>query len=542
MMRRRRCHADPDRQPGRGAPPVAHGGVPRRHGTDAGRARARRGAAAPAAGPDAAGRPGCIRGHARASLLAPRPRDQGHHRLSRQSRHGLRLAPGRGAPVRDGARAAARRDGRELHHRHPHRRRVRRGHARAGPLGREHARPARERGPGRDAPGGGRARARRCAGCACGAAIPPTSHGSWRGRERAMPSRSKRPRARARPSRMRTSSAPSRPPASRCSRAGGCARGRTSMRSGASLRTARELDSAAVARARVFVDRRESAANEAGDLLIPRAEGAIGDDHVQGELGEVLLGRVDGRRSRRTRSRCSSRSASPSKTSPPRITSTRARWRRGWERGWSSEVDAMPVEPPTLADVRAARERLAGLVLRTPLVRLQVDDAPGEIYLKLECLQPIGSFKLRGATNAMALAGPEALRDGVYTASAGNMAQGVAWSARRLGLAATAIVPEHAPQAKLSALARLGAAGREGAVRRVVAAPRRPRTARSQGALHPSRLRPRGHGRQRDHRARDPGGPPGRAHRPRALRRGRALLRHRHRHPGQRVARARHRL
>ena len=65
---------------------------------------------------------------------------------------------------------------------------------------------------------------------------------------------------------------------------------------GASLRTARELDSAAVARARVFVDRRESAANEAGDLLMARSEGAIGDDHVQGELGEVLLGRVDGRR------------------------------------------------------------------------------------------------------------------------------------------------------------------------------------------------------------------------------------------------------
>ena len=66
---------------------------------------------------------------------------------------------------------------------------------------------------------------------------------------------------------------------------------------GASLRTARELDSAAVARARVFVDRRESAASEAGDLLIPRAEGAIGDDHVQGELGEVLIGKVGGRRS-----------------------------------------------------------------------------------------------------------------------------------------------------------------------------------------------------------------------------------------------------
>jgi len=116
-----------------------------------------------------------------------------------------------------------------------------------------------------------------------------------------------------------------------------------------------------------------------------------------------------------------------------------------------------PAEAPTLADVRAARERLAGLVVRTPLLRLAVDDAPAEVHLKLECLQPIGSFKLRGAANAMALAGPERLRDGVYTASAGNMAQGVAWSARRLGVTATAIVPEHAPQAKLSALARLGA-------------------------------------------------------------------------------------
>jgi alanine dehydrogenase len=65
---------------------------------------------------------------------------------------------------------------------------------------------------------------------------------------------------------------------------------------GASVRTARELDSAAVARARVFVDRRESAAHEAGDLLVPLAEGAIGADHIQGELGEVLIGRVPGRR------------------------------------------------------------------------------------------------------------------------------------------------------------------------------------------------------------------------------------------------------
>ena len=106
--------------------------------------------------------------------------------------------------------------------------------------------------------------------------------------------------------------------------------------------------------------------------------------------------------------------------------------------------------------VRAARERLAGLIVRTPLLPLFTEDARAEIYLKLENLQPIGSFKLRGAGNAMAVAGPERLRDGVYTASAGNMAQGVAWCARRLGVAATAIVPEHAPEAKLSALARLG--------------------------------------------------------------------------------------
>ncbi|HEY8021211.1 MAG TPA: pyridoxal-phosphate dependent enzyme, partial [Thermoanaerobaculia bacterium] len=79
---------------------------------------------------------------------------------------------------------------------------------------------------------------------------------------------------------------------------------------------------------------------------------------------------------------------------------------------------------PSLDDVRAARERLRGAAVRTPLVRLNVDDAPGEIWLKLENLQPIGSFKLRGAANAMRLAGPQRLAGGVYTASAGNMAQG----------------------------------------------------------------------------------------------------------------------
>ena len=88
-------------------------------------------------------------------------------------------------------------------------------------------------------------------------------------------------------------------------------------------------------------------------------------------------------------------------------------------------------------------------------MRLDVE-APCEIYLKLECLQPIGSFKLRGAGNAMALAPREALARGVYTASAGNMAQGVAWNARRLGIPCTVVVPDHAPAAKLSAIERLG--------------------------------------------------------------------------------------
>lgn len=110
-----------------------------------------------------------------------------------------------------------------------------------------------------------------------------------------------------------------------------------------------------------------------------------------------------------------------------------------------------------LEDIRAARERIADSVIRSPLVRLNVLDAPAEIYLKLENLQPIGSFKLRGAGNAIMQASPEQLAKGVYTASAGNMAQGVAWHARRLGIPCTVVVPDHAPETKLAAITRLGA-------------------------------------------------------------------------------------
>ena len=109
-----------------------------------------------------------------------------------------------------------------------------------------------------------------------------------------------------------------------------------------------------------------------------------------------------------------------------------------------------------LAEIEAARVRIAGTAVRTPLVRLHLPESPLELYLKLECLQPIASFKLRGAGNAIALLSDDELRDGVVTASAGNMAQGVAWAARERGVACTVIVPDHAPETKLAAIARLG--------------------------------------------------------------------------------------
>lgn len=115
----------------------------------------------------------------------------------------------------------------------------------------------------------------------------------------------------------------------------------------------------------------------------------------------------------------------------------------------------VPVAPPSLDDIRAARARLSDIALRTPLVRY-LGSSTRDIYLKLENLQPIGSFKLRGAANAMALASHADLADGVYTASAGNMAQGVAWCARERGIRCRVVVPEHAPKTKTEAIERLG--------------------------------------------------------------------------------------
>jgi threonine dehydratase len=108
-----------------------------------------------------------------------------------------------------------------------------------------------------------------------------------------------------------------------------------------------------------------------------------------------------------------------------------------------------------LDQIRRAREVLEGVAIRTPLVRLDVD-ADAEIWLKLEVLQPVRSFKIRGAGNAVLQASDADLAQGVLTASAGNMAQGVAYAARLRGVPATIVVPEHAPQTKIAAIERYG--------------------------------------------------------------------------------------
>lgn len=118
-----------------------------------------------------------------------------------------------------------------------------------------------------------------------------------------------------------------------------------------------------------------------------------------------------------------------------------------------------PLEPIPLGSIEAARDRLVGIAAQTPLIPWpEPSTGRGGIWLKLECLQPIGSFKIRGAANAIGAADPDALAKGVYTVSAGNMAQGVAMAAKIRGLPCRVVVPEHAPLAKVDAIGRLGAA------------------------------------------------------------------------------------
>jgi threonine dehydratase len=117
------------------------------------------------------------------------------------------------------------------------------------------------------------------------------------------------------------------------------------------------------------------------------------------------------------------------------------------------------IKPIPLEEIRAAQKRIAGSVIRTPLVRLNVDDAPAEIYLKLENLQPTGAFKLRGVYNFIGLAKREELKNGVWTLSSGNHGQAVAWVARQLGLECTVFIPEAAAadKKKINAIKQFGA-------------------------------------------------------------------------------------
>ena len=116
-----------------------------------------------------------------------------------------------------------------------------------------------------------------------------------------------------------------------------------------------------------------------------------------------------------------------------------------------------PVRPIELNEIREARERIAGTIVRTPLIRLELGPGYPDIRLKLENLQPINAYKLRGAANAVALLPESERRRGVWTISAGNAGQGVAYAARKAGVPCTVVAIETAPAAKLERMKALGA-------------------------------------------------------------------------------------
>src|SRR5438445_8631770 len=115
-----------------------------------------------------------------------------------------------------------------------------------------------------------------------------------------------------------------------------------------------------------------------------------------------------------------------------------------------------PVRPIALSDIECARERIAGTVLRTPLVKMDISGAP-DIRLKLENLQPTNAYKIRGAANAVARLSDEERARGVWTISAGNAGQGVAYAARQFGVPCSVVAIETAPQTKLDRMRALGA-------------------------------------------------------------------------------------
>ena len=116
-----------------------------------------------------------------------------------------------------------------------------------------------------------------------------------------------------------------------------------------------------------------------------------------------------------------------------------------------------PVRPIALEDIRAARARIAGTITRTPLFRLDLGPGKPDVRLKLENLQPINAYKLRGAANAVALLPDAERRKGVWTISAGNAGQGVAFAARQAGVPCSVVAIETAPAAKMERMKALGA-------------------------------------------------------------------------------------
>src|SRR5437764_3668615 len=116
-----------------------------------------------------------------------------------------------------------------------------------------------------------------------------------------------------------------------------------------------------------------------------------------------------------------------------------------------------PVRPIKLDEIRQARERIAQTIVRTPLVRLELGPDFPDVRLKLENLQPINAYKLRGAANAVAMLSESERKRGVWTISAGNAGQGVAYAARQAGVPCTVVAIETAPKSKLERMRALGA-------------------------------------------------------------------------------------
>ncbi len=113
--------------------------------------------------------------------------------------------------------------------------------------------------------------------------------------------------------------------------------------------------------------------------------------------------------------------------------------------------------PIPLSSIKTAQKRISSDILRTPLVRLKTDESPAQIYLKLENLQPVRSFKIRAASNALKEAKRSQLKEGIWTVSSGNFAQALAWHSQNLNINCTILVPEGISQAKVDAIHRFGA-------------------------------------------------------------------------------------